>query len=104
MRYRSLRRLIPEPGLTRDDLAHGPDWFVIGGRWSGLLRETLMGDRYEHKFKATFPEFTGLYTRDRVKERAEELDNLWREFGGSGPSSTNRDAYKHLGYEDDAMP
>jgi hypothetical protein len=80
------------------------DWFVIGGRWSGLLRETLMGDRYRHKFEAAFPEFTGFYSEDRVKERAEELDRLWREFGGSGPSSLNRDAYENLGYEDDAMP
>jgi hypothetical protein len=80
------------------------DWFVIGGRWSGLLSETLMGDRYKHKFKAKFPEFTGYYSPDRVKERAEELDALWREYGGVGPSQLNRDAYEHVGYDDDAMP
>jgi hypothetical protein len=80
------------------------DWFVIGGRWSGLLGETVVGDAYREKLAATLPEFTGYYSPDRVKERAGELDALWREFGGSGPSSLNRDAYRHLGYDDDAMP
>ncbi len=80
------------------------DWFVIGGRWSGLLGETVVGDAYREKLRATFPEFSGYCSPDRVKEHAGELDALWREFGGSGPSSLNRDAYRHLGYDDDAMP
>jgi hypothetical protein len=80
------------------------DWFVLGGRWSGLLRETVIGDVYRDKLAATFPEFTAsYYSTDRVKERAGELDALWQEFGGSGPSSLNRDAYREFGYDDDAM-
>jgi hypothetical protein len=81
------------------------DWFVIGGRWSGMLRETVMGNAYRDKLAATFSEFTAsYYSKDRVKERAGELDALWREFGGSGPSTFNRDAYREIGYDDDAMP
>jgi hypothetical protein len=80
------------------------DWFVIGGRWSGLLRETVMGDAYREKFRERFTEFTGYYSPDRVKERAEDLNVLWHEFGGSGPSSLNRDSYREHGYEDDVMP
>ena len=80
------------------------DWFVIGGRWSGLLRETVLGDAYRETLLDRFPEFRGYYSLDQVKERAEELDVLWREFGGTGPSSHNRDAYRSLGYDDDAMP
>jgi hypothetical protein len=80
------------------------DWFVIGGRWSGHLRETLMGDAYRETLLDRFPQFRGYYSPDQVKECAEELDIHWREFGGSGPSSLNRDAYQGLGYDDDAMP
>ncbi len=47
------------------------DWFVIGGRWSGMLRETVMGNAYRDKLAATFSEFTAsYYSKDRVKERA----------------------------------
>ena len=65
------------------------DWFVIGGRWSGLLAETTFGDAYK----------TAAAGQDGAK-----LDALWREHGGAGPSPINRDSYDELGYPDDAMP
>jgi hypothetical protein len=80
------------------------DWFVIGGRWSGHLRETLMGDAYEQKLTATLPQLTDRYSRVYRKERAQELNALWREFGGDGPSSLLRDDIGDVGYDDDAMP
>jgi hypothetical protein len=79
------------------------DWFEIGGRWSGHLRETLMGDAYREKLKFILPQLSDL-SRTRRKERAQELNALWREFGGDGPSSLLRDDIRDVGHDDDAMP
>ena len=80
------------------------DWFEIGGRWSGHLRETLMGDAYEQRLQAILPQWSDRCSPDRRKERAEALSALWREFGGDGPSPLLRDDVCDVGYDDDAMP
>ncbi|HWB10544.1 MAG TPA: hypothetical protein VG826_15045 [Pirellulales bacterium] len=64
------------------------DWFVIGGRWSGLLTETTIGDAYRTA---------------AGNEQGAALDAVWSRHGGAGPSPTNRDSYEQLGYVDDAM-
>jgi hypothetical protein len=81
------------------------DWFVIGGRWSGLLAETLMGDDYRNRLKERFPQFaTGSFSDADVKAQSVALDELWRESGGSGLSPLTRSSYEGEGYPDDAMP
>jgi hypothetical protein len=81
------------------------DWFAIGGRWSGYLRETLIGECYRETLKQRFPKLAGdYYTEADAKAHADALDALWREYGGSGPSPFNRSGYEQLGYDDDAQP
>ena len=67
------------------------DWFVIGGRWSGLLRKTLLGDAY----KAASSQL--------VDQGIDALDQLWQRFGGTGKHPHNRDGYDYYGCDDDAM-
>jgi hypothetical protein len=64
------------------------DWFVIGGRWSGLLSQTLIGDAYRAA---------------AGDQHGAALDAIWSRHGGPGPSPDNRDNYEQLGYPDDAM-
>lgn len=81
------------------------DWFVIGGRWSGYLRENLIGERYRETLKQRFPKLTGdYYSEADVKAHAPALDALWSKSGGSGPSPFNRSSYEQIGYDDDALP
>jgi hypothetical protein len=81
------------------------DWFVIGGRWSGFLRERLIGETYREALIQRFPKLAGGYYNEAdAKAHAPALDALWREYGGSGPSPFNRSGYEQLGYDDDAMP
>jgi len=128
MHYLMLITLAMEPGETSQDardrtyglLADDPsfcgeggrfgspigDWFVIGGRWSGYLRKTLMtfmGSPYRTALEERFPKLTGWYTHSDVAPHREALDALWREFGGTGPSPYNRNAYAEFGYDDDAL-
>ena len=81
------------------------DWFVIGGRWSGHLRKTLMGLPYRYALEQRFPKLAlDWYSDSDVAPHRAALDALWREFGGSGPSPFHRDAYADDGYDDDALP
>ncbi|HVX13826.1 MAG TPA: hypothetical protein VHC22_21770 [Pirellulales bacterium] len=65
------------------------DWFVIGGRFSGLLAETVVGDAYR---------------KDAADQESTALDAIWNQHGGIGPSPKNRNDCDDLGYPDDAMP
>lgn len=81
------------------------DWFVIGGRWSGHLRETLLGQPYRDTLEQRFPKLAlDWYSDSDVAPHRTALDALWHEFGGTGPSPYNRDAYEQTGYDDDALP
>lgn len=81
------------------------DWFVIGGRWSGVLRERLLGDGYQRQLKQRFSQFADKsYNPACLQECADGLDALWREFGGEGRSPFNRNDYAPLGGDDDALP
>jgi hypothetical protein len=80
------------------------DWFVIGGRWSGLLSETLLGDPYQDALKQEFPQFVnGYYPSDLAELHNDGLDKLWHRFGGTGSNPLTRSSYNHFGLDDDAM-
>lgn len=80
------------------------DWFVIGGRWSGLLQEPLLGQDYEDTFHREFPDFAkGWFSTSLVEKHRHGLDELWRRFGGSGGHPITRSSYANLGADDDAM-
>ena len=80
------------------------DWFVIGGRWSGLLAETIIDAAYKNAVHARFPEFSqDWWQQSFVDQNGAELDALWRAHGGTGPSPYTRNGYDHLGHDDDAM-
>ena len=79
------------------------DWFVIGGRWSGKLSETLIGNAYRKALERKFPQTVGLVSTQWVKGRRKDLDQLWRQHGGIGCSPLTRESYGQFGYNDDAM-
>ena len=80
------------------------DWFVIGGRWSGLLAEVAIGDAYKAAVHARFPELArDSWPQSFVDKHSAELDALWRHHGGAGPSPYTRSGYEQFGYPDDAM-
>lgn len=97
--------------LLNDDLFCGQggqfggpvcDSFVIGGRWSGLLAETIIGPTHKAAVLARFPEMEQQWlTRDFVDRNREELDAIWQQHGGTGPSPYTRGGFH--GYPDDAM-
>ncbi len=99
--------------LCEDDSFCGPggrfgaplcDWFLIGGRWSGLLKETLLGQPYKAAFAQQFPDMaTDFYPATLIDTHRGRLDQLWQAFGGTGPSPVTRDSREQLGYKDDAM-
>jgi hypothetical protein len=81
------------------------DWFVIGGRWSGYLRKTLIGDAYRKALEQRFPKLVcGYYSEADAKAQAKGLNALWRKHGGTGPSPYFRSSYEQCGYDDDALP
>jgi|SRR6185312_2666253 len=80
------------------------DWFVIGGRWSGILREAILGQPYKDALAQEYPEFTsGYYTADLVKQNKDGLDLLWQRFDGTASNPLTRSRYDELGADDDAM-
>ena len=62
------------------------DWFVIGGRWSGLLRESLPGPALPRRLRARIPGIRqGLVSvRPRRDSTSDGLNRLWQRFGGTG--------------------
>jgi hypothetical protein len=80
------------------------DWFVIGGRWSGTLQETALGQPYRDALKQEFPDLTNGYFPSSLLERHKAgLDQLWHRFGGVGSDPLTRSGYDQLGAHDDAM-
>src|SRR5690242_12423626 len=55
------------------------DWFVIGGRWSGMLKKTLLGDAYKAAFRQEFPEMaSGYFPALLVDKHRDALNQLWQ--------------------------
>lgn len=80
------------------------DWFVIGGRWSGMLAEQAIGDHFKDAMRARFPELASEWNPwTLVDKHSGELDALWQAHGGTGPSPYTRSGYEQHGYPDDAM-
>ena len=79
------------------------DWFVIGGRWSGLLAETVMGGAFNDKVRALADMNQKWLSKSVIDKHAAELDAIWQSLGGTGPSPYSRSGYEELGYADDAM-
>ena len=100
--------------LTQDDSFCGSggrfgsaqcDWFVVGGRWSGMFAETIIGPAHYEAIIARFPEIAqGFYPQSLVDEHRSLFDSIWREHGGQGASPYTRSSYEELGYDDDAQP
>jgi hypothetical protein len=81
------------------------DWFVIGGRWSGMLAGTTIGAAFKEAVHVRFPELAGgSYPSTLVDKHGGELDALWQAHGGTGPSPYTRNGYEPHGHPDDAMP
>jgi hypothetical protein len=80
------------------------DWFVIGGRWSGMLAKIAIGASYKDSVHARFPELASDWWPESVAEKNKaELDAIWQAHGGTGPSPYTRTGYEELGFPDDAV-
>lgn len=81
------------------------DWFVIGGRFSGVLSETLIGESFKAAVIARFPQMAeAWWPCNLLEHHSAELTALWREHGGISPSPYERDNIDDYGHTDDAMP
>jgi len=79
------------------------DWYVIGGRWSGILQEIKLGINFvKEAYKIVKPKDNFCYTNREIKENKEKFDTLWKKFGGVGLSIFDREG-EYNGFEDDAM-
>jgi hypothetical protein len=80
------------------------DWFVIGGRWSGYLKETMLGKPYQAAFKRAFPSIAahGL-PQKTIEAESEILNRFWHGVGGTGSHPVLRSGHDELGDDDDAM-
>jgi hypothetical protein len=79
------------------------DWFVIGGRWSGFLRETLLGQPYHDAMEQEFPFVKGSFPSSLIEKHKDGFDLLWHRLGGTGNHPLSRSSYYNLGADDDAM-
>jgi hypothetical protein len=107
-RCRAYSRLVEDASFCGDGGARfgSPlcDWFVIGGRWSGLLQETLLGDAYQAAFRQEFPKMAaGYFPALLVDKHRDALNRLWKQFGGAGDNPVTRSSYEELGCDDDAL-
>jgi hypothetical protein len=79
------------------------DWFLIGGRWSGYLSTSTIGEALSQAILARFPKL-GNDVYGIADSHGKEVDALWQALGGQGANPYSRDAYQELGYPDDAQP
>lgn len=74
------------------------DWFVIGGRGSGLLPQTRYGEPYARAIDK-------LQSREAdpdATQRRAEFEALWHQYGGLPPAPLHRESDQY-GHEDDAL-
>ena len=85
------------------------DWFVIGGRWSGILTKVQLDLAKVQKAEQEFEDKYGWWiggeeniTEETRKKQYEEIFfKYFPEFKGNVPAW--RDSYCVMGYEDDAQ-
>lgn len=84
------------------------DWFVMGGRWSGLFSGLSFNGDFHNEVLALIrsKEPDGgerdFVTDDDRKKHADEIQELWLSRGGKNANPYTRDSYKLRGYDDDA--
>ena len=81
------------------------DWYVIGGRWSGLLnpKSKEFYEKADLLFKERY-EDSQFVSTNMIKEQAEALETIWNELGGVGVNLYKRNQYDSDGSDDDCMP
>jgi hypothetical protein len=83
------------------------DWFVMGGRWSGVFSGlSFKGDFHDEilklvRSKEPNNEERDFVTDDERKKYADEIQRLWLARGGTNANPYARDCYKRDGYDDD---
>lgn len=89
-----------------DKIRNEIDWYVIGGRWSGVLNkeynEFNKRAKKELEIKAEDKDF--VMTMGNIKDNKDLLQEIWEEeFGKETCNPLNRDRYHEEGYSDDIM-
>jgi hypothetical protein len=82
------------------------DWYVIGGRWSGVLNKhnEEFGEKAKELFGTKYPENDGFISTKMVDENRDGLQAIWESFGATSPNPYNRDSYSTRNNDDDIMP
>lgn len=79
------------------------DWYVCGGRWSGMLNPN--NQAFEEKAKNIVPNKGGLGVTVRAAEESRpELQAAWESLGETTVNPWSRDQYDHDGLIDDVLP
>lgn len=84
---------------------HEIDWYVIGGRWSGLLNKEYndFRKRAVKDLEAKAEDENLATSMKNIEDNEEMLQEIWEEeFGKSNLNPLNRDTYSN-GYDDDVM-
>ena len=84
---------------------HEIDWYVIGGRWSGLLNKEYndFRKRAVKDLEAKAEDENLATSIKNIEDNEEMLQEIWEEeFGKSNLNPLNRDTYNN-GYDDDVM-
>jgi hypothetical protein len=81
------------------------DWYVIGGRWGGVLNKhnEEFSEKATELFKTNYPENDFVSTK-MVDENRDGLQAIWESLGATGSNPYRRDNYNPKGNDDDIMP
>jgi hypothetical protein len=82
------------------------DWYVIGGRWSGVLNKhnEEFSEKATELFNTKYPENNNFVSTKMVDELENELQAIWDSLGATGSNPYRRDSYSRQGNHDDVMP
>ena len=79
------------------------DWYVIGGRWSGLLNPNR--DKFFKKAgKILDPNKRGFISTTDVASKGNEIQKIWEGMGEKSKNPYQRDNFKDQGDEEDILP
>jgi hypothetical protein len=79
--------------------SHKSDWYVVGGRWSGILSEIDLDIDFLKEVKSILNIKDFISMKD-IDDNEDKIQKLWEKLGGVGKNSLSRKGGNH---SDDAF-
>ncbi|MEZ6143807.1 MAG: hypothetical protein R3B84_24845 [Zavarzinella sp.] len=80
------------------------DWFVIGGRWSGLFSPKPEFEAYRNAIRKQIPSLAhDRWSEKEILQHRDTLEQVWKDLGGQDCSPYFRNSTCLIGYDDDAF-